>query len=222
LDPEQRRQAVAWTRRTLEAAEDLEAGVVVLHCGHVDMDPETETLHAFQRADAMDTARARDFSNRKKTELAAKKPRHLDRLLFSLDRLVEEARRRRVTLGLENRYHYHQLPGTDDFARVFAEFDGAPVGYWHDTGHCRALELLGFSTEGEMPGRYADRLVGVHLHDAVGLDDHLPPGTGNLDFAALLPHLLPETLQVMELKPGTPETGVLEGMDVLRKRGFGG
>jgi len=43
-----------------------------------------------------------------------------------------------VLLGLENRYHDHELPGPDDFKVIFDKFKGAPVGYWHDTGHAHA------------------------------------------------------------------------------------
>ncbi|NIS46468.1 MAG: hypothetical protein GWN76_11420, partial [candidate division Zixibacteria bacterium] len=44
-------------------------------------------------------------------------------------------------------------------------------------------------------------LIGVHLHDAIGLDDHIPPGSGEIDFAALKPFLKADTIKVIELKP---------------------
>ena len=44
-DREARQRAVNWTARTIEAANDLEAGVVVLHCGKVEMDAEIRKLH---------------------------------------------------------------------------------------------------------------------------------------------------------------------------------
>lgn len=44
-DKEIRRRAVALTARTIEIANDLEAGVVVLHCGWVAMEPQLSVLH---------------------------------------------------------------------------------------------------------------------------------------------------------------------------------
>ena len=116
-----------------------------------------------------------------------------------------------MRLGLENRYHYHELPGIDDFALFFREFEGAPLGYWHDCGHAHAGEVLGLYTALDLLDRYGFRLVGCHLHDARGLDDHLPPGRGEIDFASLISYLKPETLQVIELKQGTAPDAAREG-----------
>ena len=45
-------------------------------------------------------------------------------------------------------------------------------------------------------------------HAPVDLDDHLPPGRGAIEFAALKPFLKDDTHKVIELKPGlaVPET----------------
>ena len=217
-DREQRQLAVNWTIRTIEHANDLEAPVVVLHCGFVDMAADVNILQEYFKTDRMDTAEAGKFMKEKQIELARKKPLHLESLLFSLDRLVRVAERQDVGLALENRYHYHELPGPEDFGTLFSEFRGAPLGYWHDTGHAHAQELLGLVRPGELLNNYTDHLMGVHLHDANGLDDHLPPGTGDIDFDGLKSYLKPETLRVLELKPGTPDTDVARGLDFLRHR----
>ena len=50
----------------------------------------------------------------------ALKPEHLGQFIVSsLDRLVPVAEKQGVLLGLENRYHYHELPGLDDFKVIF-------------------------------------------------------------------------------------------------------
>ena len=120
-----------------------------------------------------------------------------------------------MRLGLENRYHYHELPGIDDFALLFREFDGAPLGYWHDTGHAHANEVLSLCSAVDLLKRYGSKLLGCHLHDARGLDDHLPPGRGQIDFPALGAFLSPTTLQVIELRPGTTPEEAREGVQHL-------
>jgi sugar phosphate isomerase/epimerase len=123
-----------------------------------------------------------------------------------------------VLLGLENRYHYHELPGPDDFEVIFDAFKGAPIGYWHDTGHAHANESLGIGSRNSLLQANATRLIGVHLHDAIGLDDHLPPGSGQIDFAALKPFLNADTIKVIELKPGIPASEVCEGIRCIREK----
>jgi sugar phosphate isomerase/epimerase len=65
---------------------------------------------------------------------------------------------------------------------------------------------------------YTTQLIGVHLHDAVGLDDHMPPGSGEIDFAALKPFLKADTIKVIEVKPGIPASEVSEGIRFFREK----
>ncbi|MBL0712353.1 MAG: TIM barrel protein [Desulfosarcina sp.] len=214
-DRDERAAAVRWTLQTIEQANDLEARAVVLHCGRVAMTSEQDVLYDFFRSGRMDTDDARGFVARKLAERDRLKPPHLDALCFSLEKLLSAAERHHVRLGLENRYHYHELPGIDDFGLFFQEFEGAPLGYWHDTGHAHAGEALSLFTAGDLMKRYGSSLVGCHLHDARGLNDHLPPGTGQIDFPALKTFMTPQTLKVIELKPGTEPEDVRAGVRYL-------
>ena len=138
-------------------------------------------------------------------------------MFASLDHLVPVAEKQGVLLGLENRYHYHELPGLDDFRLIFDHFKGAPIGYWHDTGHAHANETLGLIASDSLLLSYAHQLIGVHLHDAIGIDDHIPPGSGEIDFAALKPFLKADTIKVIELKPGIETSEVKAGIKFVRE-----
>jgi len=64
------------------------------------------------------------------------------------------------------------------------------------------------------------RFAGVHLHDVVGVDDHLAPGKGNFDFRIIKPYLKEETLKVIEAhSPATPED-IKEGIKYLKVIGI--
>ena len=191
---DERNTAVNLTLATIEQANDLETRAVVLHGGRVDFDAETDLLYAFFQHERMATEEARGFVARKLAERDRWKPAHLDALCFSLEKLLPVAERHHVRLGLENRYHYHELPGIDDFGLFFREFDGAPLGYWHDSGHAHAGEVLALFSAKDLLQRYGSHLVGCHLHDARGLEDHLPPGAGQIDFTALHKMLPPPLL----------------------------
>jgi sugar phosphate isomerase/epimerase len=203
LDAEERKLAVQWTTRTIEQAHDVEAAYVVLHCGLVEMDTGAQTVRELADAAGQDRQPLQRFLERKLALLEQRKGPHLDALLFSLDPLVQAAEKYRITLGIENRYHYNELPGHTEFNRIFETFDGGPIGYWHDCGHAHAGEMLGLISQQELLEARGNRLVGIHLHDARGLDDHRAPGSGEIDFNLLMPYLTPDLPVVIELAPGT-------------------
>ena len=217
-DREERRLAIQGTLKSIEHAAELGAAAVVLHCGYVEMNPEMPALYQYYQSNQLNSEAAQIFIQNKLKQRDHRKAKHMDSLLSSLDRLLPVAEKQGVLLGLENRYYYHELPGLDDFGAIFANFKGAPIGYWHDTGHAHANEILGFIPKNALLQNYADQLIGVHLHDAVGLDDHIPPGTGEIDFQALKPYLKSDTIKVIELKPGIPAAEVLEGIRFVREK----
>ncbi|MBW2138526.1 MAG: TIM barrel protein [Deltaproteobacteria bacterium] len=101
---------------------------------------------------------------------------------------MKEAESEGIGLGIENRYYYYELPTLDNLRTIFEEFEGSPIGYWHDTGHAHANEVLGIIRRGELLEAYGGRLLGIHVHDARGLEDHLVPGAGEIDFRAKIRH----------------------------------
>jgi sugar phosphate isomerase/epimerase len=209
---EERQNAIRFTTRSIEHAAELGAGAVILHCGVVEMNHEMQRLYQYVNSNRIDSEDAQIFIRNKLKERDTRQPKHMDSLLASLDCLLPVAEKQGVMLGLENRYHYHELPGLDDFRLIFDTFKGAPIGYWHDTGHAHANEILGFISPNALLQNYADQLIGVHLHDAIGLDDHIPPGSGEIDFTALKPFLIADTIKVIELKPGIKASEVSEGI----------
>jgi len=218
LDPEECREAVKWATRSIEQAAAFGARAMVVHAGRVDMNAAIPEIKAAYRENRMEDEPVRHLIKAKTAELAFRKPAHFDRLLHSLDKLLRVAEHHQVRVGLENRYHYHELPGIDDFTGIFSRFSGAPIGFWYDTGHDNALTLLGFHPAGTLLDQNADHLVGMHIHDANGLNDHLPPGTGEIDFTPILSRLNPETLCVFELLPGTDDAAAARGIETFRRR----
>jgi len=215
-DKEIRRQGVELARRTLELAHAQEARAVVVHCGWVEMAHAFRHLVSLYQQERIDTPEAGQLRQDQRELLHRKKPKYRDALFFSLERLLEIAAKYDLTLGLENRFHYYELPGLDDFPDIFREFAGAPLGYWHDTGHAWVNEQLGFHNPGQILEALGDHLVGMHVHDARGLDDHLPPGSGEMDLAALADWLGADRPVVVELAPGTALDEAARGVDWVR------
>jgi len=216
-DKEERLQAVKWTIRTLEHADNLEARFVVIHGGKIDMDPEIDIIFEWYKNNILNSEKAQEFIKGKLKEREKKKGKHLDALLWSLERLVKTAEKYNIYLGLENRAYYHELPGPQEFSTIFAEFEGAPLGYWHDTGHAHINTVIGFSEHKTLLKTYRTQLIGIHLHDAKGVEDHLPPGSGEISFSEITAELAEGTPKVIELKPGTPDNEVARSLSYLAK-----
>ena len=217
LDKEERNHAVQWTAKTISHAAELGAKAVVLHCGRVVMDRELDILYRFFKSNEILSNASQNFIAKKLNERDRRKPGHLDSLLFSLDQLSRQADKFGIMLGLENRFHYDELPTPEDFETIFRRFKGAPLGYWHDTGHAFVNENLTTIPPGALLDTYGDHLIGVHLHDAVGIEDHLAPGTGEIDFTPLKSYLKPETIKVLELRPQVTESEVTRGIRFIRE-----
>jgi sugar phosphate isomerase/epimerase len=225
LDRSERALAVDWTTRTIENANDLEAELVVLHCGAVEMNPNHRRLYAQWQAASENDERLDELVSQELAQRRRHQMPHLDAICFSLDRLLNAAMTYGVTLGLENRFHYFEIPDSEELAVLFAEVEGAPIGYWHDTGHAHAQEVLRIVPQEELLATHGDRLVGIHLHDAAGLNDHLAPGNGEIDFTILKPYLKAGPTVVIELAPGSHEADVrkavfftqelIDGSDIL-------
>ena len=216
---EKRCEAVQWTKRSIEAACTVGAKAIVLHCGRIEMNAECKRLYAYFRNGEIGSLKVQNFIHQKLAERETEKSVYLDSVLRSLEDLIPTAEQNDVTLGLENRYHYHELPGPDEFEIIFEKFAGAPIGYWHDLGHAHAQESLGITQTGELLRRYRKNLLGMHLHDACGLDDHIPPGKGEIDFQKIenAKWIGDDTLKVIELKPGTPDREVAAGIRYLKR-----
>jgi sugar phosphate isomerase/epimerase len=217
LDRSERALAIEWTTRTIENANDLEAELVVLHCGAVEMKPNHRQLYEQYQADPENDQRLNDLVSRELAQRRRHQTPHLDAIRFSLDRLLNVAMTYGVTLGLENRFHYFEIPDSEEFAVLFAEFEGAPIGYWHDTGHAHSQEVLGVVSQADLLTIHGDRLVGIHLHDAAGINDHLAPGNGEIDFTILKPYLKTAPAVVIELAPGTGEDDVRQAVSFAQK-----
>ncbi len=87
-----------------------------------------------------------------------------------------------VRLGLENRYHYFDIPTPDEMSALLAMAEPDRLGFIYDVGHAMAMDRLGFFPNEVWLKRFGRRIIGTHLHDVIGISDHQAPGLGDVDF----------------------------------------
>jgi sugar phosphate isomerase/epimerase len=217
-DPEERNAAVRYTRRTMEWAEELGARAVVLHMGKVALENSAKALRRLYDDKKTQSEEGLAFIEEQKAERARLGRELLSPALRSLEPLANEALKRGILLGVENRYNLHDFPSAEEFEILFKEFAGSPVRYWHDIGHATAQENLGLLKKGELLGRFGGILAGVHLHGCRGYHDHYAPGTGDEDLGFLKQFLKPDTVRAVETHSRASREELMEGLAFLRKQ----
>jgi len=204
LDDEERRSALKYAKRTIATASFLGASAVVLHCGRVQMQDRTGELIDLYHRGFKDT---REFLSAKEEfirERAGIARPFFDNALRSLEELNRYAEEKDINLGVENRFYYREIPNLEELAVIFEEFKSSRIFYWHDTGHARIMENLGFAGTKDYLNSYSQLMLGVHIHNVIGCLDHQAPSNGELNFLELKPYLKKETLKVVEAhKPAT-------------------
>jgi len=217
-DPDERRYAVEYTKRTIHLAHELEARAVVLHIGRVEMDKVLPPLRELYEEGRIDSDEAQALRAQAQAERDRLHLPFLDSVRSSLDVLAREAERRGVYLGLENRYFYREIPGFQELKLLLNDLRGAPVGYWHDVGHAHVAEASGWETQKEWLESFGSVMIGIHLHDSTGFDDHVPPGTGEVDFSMVGSHLADQAIRILEIRSGPEPAAIRKSIEFLRDK----
>lgn len=208
----ERRKAVGHTRRTIEWAARLGAPAVVIHAGAVPI--EIRQREALRLIGAGCQEDARKIVAKDMMERTAVRQTYIDSVTASLDELSAHAESAGVKLGLETRYYYGEIPSLDEFGTIFESVPSPALGYWHDTGHAHTMEVLGIASQVDFLDRYGDRLIGIHLHDAVGSSDHRALGRGQIDFPKIMEYVRTDTAIVLEIHGHVSEAEVIRSREI--------
>lgn len=223
-DQEVRRLAVEHTCTTILTAQRLGAAAVVLHAGEIlALRPVMAQLKELFRAGQQGSE---EFV-RLKAELVERRKQEQDVYVQAAERslveLAEFIARKDipVKLGLETRDYYNQIPQRGEYDVWLERYSDLPVYLWYDLGHGEILENLGLGDKRALFRAHGSRLVGLHLHDCSGVQDHIIPGTGEIDFGLVKPYLRPDVLRVLEYGSKVqPVMRIRDGIQYLKEQGI--
>jgi sugar phosphate isomerase/epimerase len=219
-DEHNRRQGVSSVKKSIDLAHRVGAPTVVVHCGNVKSDPALENklraLYHTGRSQSDEYLHLKEDLIQSRAEIANAR---LDAVKKSLVELVDYAAHYNVKLGLENRYHYMDIPLLDEMDELLDTADANYLGFVYDVGHAQALDRLGFSPHEEWLRRYSHRIFGTHLHDVIGISDHYAPGLGEIDFDLVAKYLPENSFRTCELQPSNTPEQVRAGLILLVEKG---
>jgi len=200
-DEDNRKRGVDAIKRSINLARQLGVPVIVVHCGMVstDLSVEKEMRKLFEAG----KTQADEYLERKQNLMKQRADLIgpcFDAVKKSLLELLDYAASFRIRLGLENRYHYFDIPSLDEMGDLLDLADPEQLGFIYDVGHAQALDRLGFYPHEEWLRRYGVRIIETHLHDVIGINDHYAPGLGEVDFDMVASYLPKDAIRTFELQ----------------------
>ena len=217
IDRDERSKAVKYSIKTIEHAHELVARAVVFHLGKVDMPVPTQDFFRLYRSGRIGEKEGLAYIKEQKLIRQASRKKNLDAVLLSLERLNREAEKKGILLGIENRYHFHEIPDLEEIGLILRKFKGGNIRYWHDVGHAKVRENMGLTSQRDLLEAFSQDMIGIHLHDVRGLDDHLAPGQGEMDFNEIKPFLKPSIIKILEVHPKVKRKELLEGISFVKR-----
>ena len=205
---EERRAALAQAQKSLEAADRLEAPLVLLPMTRLDIPGLSPDYMAPTDSIEGETLRLRSTDGEVRTRM--------DSLLLLLSFLLERAERYATTICLTPGNRSGELPLTPETLTCLEEFEGAPLGLWLDT--CRLPgEFLRVPCIADTAGLVSglelfDKVKGASVSDETPGGMPCSPGEGAVPWALIASSLRSLPLWCVNTPAGD---GLAEGLRFL-------
>jgi len=221
-DLAKRKRAVELLKNSVDYAVRYGAKAVVLHPGEVPFDYNIDSaLKRIWTEKGKDSPEYQSLWSEmmaRRDELA---PVHVARIRDSLEEVCDyiESNRLGIRIGLETRSRCYQIPTLQEADQIMTELEGAPLGIWFDIGHGTMMERMGLYESAREIHELKDKVLGVHIHETVGLVDHWCPYIQSEDlngFDVFLPIIEAAPLKVYELRAPCEAEQIEESFRIMK------
>lgn len=149
--------------------------------------------------------------------------KYIRRIIESLDKACNQTESKGISVryGIETRSRPQQIPTLMEAKTIIKALKGAPVGIWYDTGHAIMMDRLGLYDSVVEMESLMDDIVGVHIHETIGLSDHWCPYVHSKDmhfYDAYLPMIERAQVKVYELKAACLPEEIHESHQLLTSK----
>ena len=216
LDEKERKKAVDYTKKSIDTACLVSCKVVIIHAGTVEL--KSDYVRALLYLYNKGQFNSEEFLEVKEKLLAArqdKRNEYLESVIKSLEEVLIYACSAGVKIGLENRYYPNEIPNFEEAEYLLSLFKDKGLVYWHDVGHAEVNERLGITPHNDYLRKFADRMLGIHLHDLKGIDDHLAPFSGDFDWSLIAAYMRNDLIKVIEAHPPATPQQIKEAIEKL-------
>ncbi len=216
LDEQNRREGVKAVQRSIDLADRFGARVVIVHVGTIQLDFSLEKkLGLLYESGKKNSPEFLDIKGQMICQRARLSAAGMASVKKSLLELLDYASRFGISIGLENRYHFMEFPSPDELDVLLGMARANQLGFIYDVGHAQHLSRLGFYPHDEWLKRFGRRIIGTHLHDMVGLQDHYAPGLGDVDFDLIADYLPKNAFRTCEFMEFNSPEQVKAGLKYL-------
>ena len=207
LDEKERRKAISYTKRSIDTARLVSCQVVIIHAGVVELRGNyLRALFNLYNKGKFNSKKYLKAKHRLLKTRQSKAKRYLESVVKSLEEILPYACSAGIKIGLETRYYPIEIPNIEEAEYLLNLFKDKGLVYWHDLGHAEVNQRLGITAHDDYLKRLAGYMLGIHLHDLKGIDDHMAPFSGDLDFSKISPYLRNDLIKVIEAHPpATPK-----------------
>lgn len=205
-DEDKRKEAVRLLIRTMEYADRYGAKAVVVHPGEVPFDYNiSHALSEVYKEQGKDSPAYRVLWREMLERRERLSPHYCRRIADSLEEVSEYAARKNwsIAVGIETRSRCNQIPTLLEAKWICDRLTGSRVGIWYDIGHGMMMGNMGLYDNVADLQTVLSYVVGVHIHETIGLSDHWCPYVHSNDpvyFDHFLPVIDHAAVKVYELK----------------------
>ncbi len=221
LDETNRKQGVDVTLRTIDLAVKLGSSSVIIHPGQINGDRSMDKrLRAMYEKGMSGSQEYEELRSAMIADRKNKAAPYLDAVIKSMHEIIEYAKSVKMSIGLENRYRYYDIPVLDEMGLLLDLCHEPWYGFQYDMGHAQTLSALGLQDHEEWLGKFGHRIVAIHMHDVIGITDHQAPGFGDIDFSMVAKYIPEDAYRTLEVGPQATQQDLIQGMELLVSKGI--